>query len=416
MRSSSRRAARRLVSVLDVGTAKVACLIAVADETGGMRVIGLGHQRSRGVKAGVIVDMDEAEQAIRASVGQAERMAGVTLEEVVVGVSCGRLASLNFAANTDVESGRVGDGDIARALKGARAFAERDGRALVHLNPTGIRLDGAPGGGDPRGMAARRLGLDLHAVTADEGPLQNLTLAVERCFLGVSALVPTPYASALAATTEEERRLGVAVLDIGAGTTTIAGFVDGRFVLADAIPVGGHHITFDIARSLQMPLAQAERIKALYGALVGAPSDAHDTFTYQLAGEEEGVEHTTTKAVLGEIMRPRVASLVDLAGDRLEHSGLGGLIGERVVVTGGSSAIVGLGELTASRLGRSVRTAAPTRLNGLPPSVAGPAFSTVVGLMLAATADDGAIGSHVYDESRQTGYLGRVGAWLRDGF
>lgn len=416
MRPSTRRAGRRLVSVLDIGTAKIACLIAVADAAGGVRVVGLGHQRSKGVKAGVIIDLDEAEQAIRASVSQAERMAGVTLDEVVVGVSCGRLASLNFAANTDVESGRVGDGDIARALKGARAFAERDGRVLVHLSPTGIRLDGAPGGGDPRGMAARRLGLDLHAVTADEGPLQNLTLAVERCHLGVSALVPTPYASALAASSEEERRLGVTVLDIGAGTTAIAGFVDGRFVLADVIPVGGHHITFDIARSLQMPLAQAERIKALYGSLVGAPSDAHDTFTYQLAGEDEGVEHTTTKAELGEIMRSRVASLIDLAGDRIEHSGLGGLIGERMVVTGGSSAIVGLCELTASRLGRAVRAAAPARLSGLPPSVAGPAFSTVAGLMIAATSADAAIGSHAYDEARQSSYLGRVGAWLRDGF
>lgn len=411
-----RRPGRRLVAVLDVGTSKVACLIGSLDPATGLRIVGLGHQRSRGVKAGVIVDLEEAELAIRAAVGQAERMAGVTLEKVVVAVACGRLNSLNFVANADVETGYVSDADITRALSGARAYAERDGRTLVHLNRIGVRLDGAPGGHDPRRMAARRLSLDLHAVTADEAPLHNLMTVVERCFLGVEAMVAAPYASAIAATTEEERHLGVTVLDIGAGITSIAVLVDGRFVSADTVPVGGHHITYDIARALQTPLAEAERIKALYGTLVGAQSDEHDVISYPLAGEEDGAMHATTKARLGDIVRSRVASLLGLVDERLSRSGLGALAGERVVLTGGASTLVGMGEFTAIQLGRMARVAAPVRLSGLPPGVAGPAFSTAVGLMCAIVAGDEAVVPLEYGDGRGGGYLGRVGAWLRDGF
>lgn len=416
MQRRRRRIDRRIVAVLDIGTSKIACLIGDLDPERGVRIVGLGHQRSRGVKAGVIVDLEGAELAIRAAVDQAERMAGLTLKNVIVAVACGRLASLNFAASVDVDTGRVSDDDIERALAGARAYAERDGRTLVHLNRTGVRLDGLPGGHDPRGMAARRLSLDLHAVSVDEAPLRNLTMVVERCFLGVEAFVAAPYASAIAATTEEERRLGVTVLDMGAGMTSIAAFADGRFVSADTVPVGGNLITFDIARALQTPLAEAERIKALYGTLVGAQSDEHDVISYPLAGEEEGAMHATTKAQLGEVVRPRVAGLLDLVAERLSRSGIGALVGERVVLTGGASGLVGMGEFTANRLARLTRVAAPARLSGLPPSVAGPAFATAVGLMCAAAAGDEAVMPLAYDDAHGAGYFGRVGAWLRDGF
>ena len=416
MPTRSRRPARRILAVLDIGTSKVVCLIAHVDPASGVRIVGLGHQRSKGVKAGVIVDLEDAEAAIRAAVGQAERMAGVTLSQVVVAVSCGRLSSLNFTASTEVEAGLVGADDVARAMHGARAYAERDGRSLVHLNQVGVRLDGAPGAADPRGMAAHRLGIDLHAVTADDAPLCNLTTVIERCFLSVEALVAAPYASALGATSTEERRLGVTVVDIGAGVSQIGVFADGRFVHADSVPLGGHHITYDIARALQTPLAEAERIKALYGTLVGAPSDAHEVISYPLASEEEGAVHSTSKARLGEILRPRVAGLLDVVAERLSRSELASLAGDRVVLTGGGSTLVGIAELAARRLARRVRVAVPVPLSGLPPAVGGPAFATVVGLVGAAVAGDGVVVPHEYEDAHGRGYLSRVGAWLREGF
>lgn len=411
----------RVVGLLDVGTSKIACLIAQAQSRGRdpaprARVLGLGHQRSRGVKGGVIVDLDEAEQSIRATLAQAERMAGTTLDEVYVSVSCGRLRSLNFAANVDVESGVVTGSDIARVLAGGRAYAEREGRMLVHMNRVGFRLDGIAGFHDPRGMAAHRLSVDLHAVTADEAPVRNLLMVVERCFLSVAGLVAAPYASALSATSNEERRLGVTCIDIGGGTATIAVFSEGRFLYADAVPVGGNHVTLDIARALQTPLAEAERIKALYGTLVSAQSDEHEVFSYPLAGEEDGAVHQTTKARLAEVIRPRVAGLLGLIEERLARGGIGPYAGERVVLTGGASQLVGMGEFAANALGRPVRVARPHQPAGLAQGVASPAFSTLAGLFVSAVAGGGDMITYRDASADSAGYLGRVGQWLMNGF
>jgi cell division protein FtsA len=414
-----------ILGLLDVGTSKVACLIVALDARGasilpGMatpfRVLGVGHQRSRGLKAGVIVDIDEAEAAVRAAVDQAEQMAGVTLQQVYVSVACGRLRSEVFAANADVSSGVVGDDDIARVLEGGRAYAEREARMLVHMNRIGLRLDGMPGGGDPRGLAARQLTADLHAVTADDAPVRNLMLLVERCHLGVAGLVVSPYASALAATSLDERRLGVTVIDIGAGVTSLAVFADGGFIHAETIPVGGGHMTFDIARGLQTPLADAERIKALYGTLVAAPSDEHEVFSYPLAGEGEGAVHQTTKARLADILRPRVDGLIGLVDERLGRNGMSSFTGDRVVLTGGGSQLVGMGERVANLLGRRVRVSGPDVAAGLPAGLAQPSFSTVTGLVAAAAAGDGLVAAHRDRAMLVQGYLGRVGQWLRYGW
>lgn len=185
MMRSARQAGGGVIGLLDIGTTKVACLIVALDRRGpsilpGMqvpfRVLGIGHQRARGLKAGVITDLDQAEVAVRSAVDQAEQMAGLTLETVYVSLACGRLKSETFAANADVDGGIVADRHIARVLEGARAYAERDGRMLVHMNEVGCRLDGAAGGRDPRGLAAGRLTLDLHTVTADDAPVRNLML------------------------------------------------------------------------------------------------------------------------------------------------------------------------------------------------------------------------------------------------
>jgi cell division protein FtsA len=385
-----------------------------------VRVLGIGHQRSQGVKGGVITDLDEAEQAVRATIAQAERMAGVMLEEVRVSVSCGRLGSRNFAAATDCESGVVTEDDLGRLYSGAQVFAEREGRALLHLNQIGVRLDGSPGARDPRGMAARRIEADLNAVTADEAPLRNLLLVVERCYLAASSLVPAPLASALGATSEEERQLGVTCVDIGGGTTTTAMFAEGSLLKVSAAPFGGNNITFDIARALHTPLAEAERIKALYGTLVRAQSDEHEVVSYPpadpSAGEGDGAVQTTTKANLAEIIRPRVQGLVSYVREQIDGCEVGAYAGRCVVLTGGASQLVGMAELMSGELGRPVRVACPQPISGLPPNAASPAFSAAAGLLLAEFMSSGgpeiAHGRALEDH----GYLARVGTWLRQGF
>ena len=414
-----------VLGLLDIGTSKVVCLIVALEPRGpsilaGMqtafRVLGIGHQRSRGLKSGVITDLTEAETAVRAAVDQAERMAGVELEEVYVSVACGRLKSEVFSAKADVDGGIIADRHINRVLDGARAYTEREGRMLVHMNRVGYRLDGVAGGRDPRGRAANELTVDLHTVSADDAAVRNLMQLVDRCYLRVAGLVVAPYASALAATSAEERRLGVTVIDIGGGVTSIALFADGRFVHADILLIGGQLLTFDIARGLQTPLAEAERIKALYGTLSTAPSDGREAFSFPLAGPEQGGLSQTTKAALTEILRPRMASLVGMIEDKLERSGMRGWAGERVVLTGGTSQLVGCDGFVANLLGVPVRVSGPDAAAALPGSIAVPSFSTAVGLVAAAVSGDGLVDARQERSVLRRGYLEGVGDWLKEGF
>ena len=273
----------------------------------GLRVLGLSHQQSRGVKAGVIVDLAQAEECVRGVIAQAERMAGVTLESVLVSVSCGRLLSHTVTASADIAGNHVTPRDVARLMAGARAYVERDGRTLLHLNRKTTQLDGAMSGSDAVGMAARLMTSKIHAVSADEAPIRNLRMVLERCHIRVSGLVPAPMASALAVTTEDERQLGVTVIDIGSGTTKLAKFSGGQFEHIRSVPIGSGLITSDIARALHTPLIEAERIKTLYGNLISARSDEHETFSYPTAGQDEVLEHHITRAQLASIVRPRAA-------------------------------------------------------------------------------------------------------------
>jgi cell division protein FtsA len=412
-----------VVGLLDIGTSKICCLIIARDpavgsdatQPTGMRVLGLGHQRSRGVKGGVIVDLDEAEHAVRAAVGQAERLAGLRLDHVYIGVACGRLRSGHFVAHADLARGVVDGADIRRLSLAGRTYAERDARTLVHFNNIAYRLDGVPGVRDPRGMAGRQLSADMHAVTADEAPLRNLLLLVERCYLAVAAIVPSPLASALAVTSEEERHLGVTCLDIGGGMTTIGVFADRHFLFADTVPIGGNHLTLDIARALRTPLAESERIKTLYGTLVTARSDEHRPVSYPLAGEQDGAAHQTTKGHLRNLLQERVERLLALVRERLEHGNVPAHACERVVLTGGTSQLVGIGEFAANVLGRPARVGRPQPCRGMPANLCGPALSAAMGMVSAvqSQADDK---FSFHRGSVAAGYLSRMGQWLRRDF
>ena len=273
------RQAHDVIGVLDVGTSKTVCIIVAAaplrqgrgDLLAGVQVLGVGHQPTRGLKAGVVTELDAAEQAVRAAVMQAERAAGVVLEKVFLAVACGRLRSSTFTANTEIEERVAGEGDIERLLEAGRNFAARDGRALLHMNCISYRLDGVTGIADPRGMAGTKLAADLHTVTAGDAPLHNLLQVIERAYLSATGLVPAPLAAGLAATTEEERQSGVVCIDMGAGTTATSIFAQGHLLWSDLVPVGGGQVTSDIARALAIPLLEAERLKKECGTLGKLP-------------------------------------------------------------------------------------------------------------------------------------------------
>lgn len=407
------RSRGNLLGVVDIGTSKIVCLAVEARwgrrrEQDELVCLGIGHQRSAGVRGGVVVDPVALEDALRSTIAAAERNARQRFDEVYVSASCGRLGSRSFAAHADVATGAVSSADIERLYDGAIAYAERDGRTLLHLNRKAYRLDGAACGEDPRGMAARRVTADLHAVTADEGPLRNLMHTVERSHLSVRGLVAAPYAAGLAVTSPEERELGVTVIDFGGGTTGIAIFAEGHFVHCEVLATGGHHLTFEIAKNFQAPLVEAERIKTLYASMVNAQSDLSDRFSYALAVDADGAVGEATRAELSRVVEPRVADLLAMIAARRSAVGAGAL---PVVLTGGGSQLFGLREYAASVLGCEVRSSRTRALPGMPSGSDSPVFAAAVGLAYAAVEGSRV---EVADRSRG-GYFAQVRRWLAGG-
>ncbi len=419
---------QRIVTALDIGTSKICCLIAKTSpapdwlegkgEAVQFEVLGFDHTRAEGLKAGMITHLDTAEHCIRSAVDAAERMAGVTVEEVHVSVTCGRLKSESFSASIAVPSGTVRDGDILRLLAGGREYAGRDKRSVLHALPTSYRLDENPGISDPLGMCGERLQVDLHAVTADEVAMRNLMLCVERCHLGVANLVAAPYASALSVVTPDEARLGVACIDFGSGTTTLAVIADGHLVHTDAVALGGNGITMDIARTLAAPLDHAERLKTLHGSAFATLSDEREIITYPCLNATPPALNQITKAQLALIIRPRVEEILDLMRRRLASSGLASEVTQHLVLTGGASQLTGLAELASNMFGRPARLGKPRALNGLPAAAGAPDFASGIGLLLHLARGEDRLQARGEQRFLKTGtgYFAKVGEWIRDNF
>src|ERR1700709_392233 len=267
-----------LVASLDIGTSKIACMIArlkpcppvsaLRGRSHAVELIGYSQIQSRGVKAGSVVDLAECEQAVRQAGALAERMAKVRVESVLLSVSGGRLQGQLVEAAADIKGGAVTAADVTRVTSAGMRHATGEGRTVLHALPVGYALDGVKGIRDPRGMVARQFGVDMNVVTSDAMVAKNLMLVVEGCHLNVEAMASSPHVAGLWVLTDDEADLGAAVVEMGAGTTTIATYSGGRFVHASGFALGGQHITMDLARGLGACIADAERIKTLYGTVL----------------------------------------------------------------------------------------------------------------------------------------------------
>ena len=424
---SPRRSA--IVAGLDIGTSKIVCLIArltpqgpqdtLRRRTHGIEMLGIGHTESRGMKAGAVINLAEVEQAVRHAVELAEHEASVQLESVVLSLSAGRPSSESYAVNVNVAGSGVTDSDIARALSAGCNHSVRAGRIVLHSMPIGYALDGVHGVGEPRGMLAREFGVDMHMVTADVAAARNLMLVVEHCHLEVETMVAAPYVAGLSAIADDEADIGAALIDMGAGTTTMAVFSGGRFVHADGFGLGGRHVTMDLARGLNARVTDAERIKTLYGSVLTGASDERDMIAVPPVDDDEReAPHFVSRAKLARIIKPRIEEILEMVRDRLASSSFAAEPRGRVVLTGGASQLTGLPELAARVLGRPVRIGRPLGIGGLPEEAKGPAFAVATGLLVYPQA------AHLeHFEPRRTrhsaagsGYIARVGRWLRESF
>ncbi|HML15305.1 MAG TPA: cell division protein FtsA [Xanthobacteraceae bacterium] len=424
---SAKRSA--VICALDIGTSKIACLVGrltpcspqevLRRRSHAVEVLGLGHTQARGMKAGTVVDLVEAEAAVRQAVDAAERAAGVHIESVIVSVSAGRIASELYAASVPLR-GTAGEADIERVLAAGSRHSVRRGRAVLHSLPIGFALDDVRSIRDPRGMLGRRLGVDMHVVTVDAAATRNLMLTVEQGHLAVEAMVATPYVAAQSVLADDEADLGTAVVDIGAGTTTTAVFSAGRFVHADGFALGGNHITMDLARGLNARIADAERIKILHGSTIVGRSDDRDMISIAPVGEHEGEPpQLVPRAAVTRIIAPRVEEMLEMVRDRLAASPFAADPHGPVVLAGGSSQLAGLPEVAARILGRQVRIGRPLGIAGLPDIAKGPAFAAAAGLLVYPQ-----LAYLEHYEPRRTrhlmtgtdGYFARVGRWLRESF
>jgi cell division protein FtsA len=425
---SPRRAA--LVVALDIGTSKIACLIArltpnpqgdaLRRRSHAIEVIGFSHTGARGMKAGAVVDLVDAEEAIRHAVDIAENAAKVRVDSVVASISAGRMASELIDASMDIKGTTVTEHDMARVIGASGTRSIKPGRVLLHTVPIGFSIDDTRGVRDPRGMLAHRFGAELHMVSADLAACRNLMLAVERCHLDIEAMVASPYVAALSTLAGDEADVGAAVLDLGAGTTTMAVFSNGRFIHADGFALGGNHITQDLARGMSASLYDAERIKTLYGTVLTGGVDERDMIALpRTAGNEQEAPQFVARATLTQIIKPRVEEILEMARDRLKNSPFAADPRGRVILTGGGSLLGGMADLASQILSRSISIGRPLGISGLPDVAKSPAFAAAAGLLVYPQM------AHLeYFEPRHTrrtltgnsGYIAKVGRWLRESF
>src|ERR1700754_3320633 len=382
-----------LVASLDVGTSKIACMIArlkpspasdaLRGRTHAVELIGYSQIQSRGVKAGGVVDLAECEQAVRQAVALAERMAKVRVESVLLSVSGGRLQGALVEAAADIRGGAVTADDVTRVTSTGMRHATGEGRTVLHALPVGYALDGVKGIRDPRGMVARQFGVDMNVVTADATVARNVMLVVERCHLNVEAMAASPYVAGLSVLTDDEADLGAAVVEMGAGTTTIATYSGGHFVHADGFAVGGQHITMDLARGLGACIADAERIKTLYGTVLTGGSDARDVMSVPTAGDHDGhASQLVSRATIANIVRQRVEEIFEMVRDRLADSPFFSGTTARVILSGGASQLTGMIDLAGRILNRPVRIGRPLGFGRLPSEAKSASFAVPSGLLV----------------------------------
>ncbi|MDA5094473.1 cell division protein FtsA [Aliiroseovarius sp. KMU-50] len=432
MRSMREAAMQRgVIAILDVGTSKIGCLvlrfdgadhIREGDGVGSLagqsafRVIGAATTRSRGVRFGEIDAMQETERAIRTAVQAAQKMANVRVDHVIACFSGANPRSYGLAGAVDIENRAVTEDDVARVLASCDVPDFGAGREVLHAQPVNFALDHRSGLSDPRGQIGNRLAVDMHLLTVDSTVIQTLLYCIKRCDLEVAGLASSAYVSGISALVEDERELGAACIDLGGGSTGLSIFMKKHMIFADSVRLGGDHVTSDISKGLQVPLATAERIKTFYGGVVATGMD--DREMIEIGGDTGDWEHdrrTVSRAELIGIMRPRVEEILEDVRTSLDAAGFDHLPSQQIVLTGGASQIPGLDGLAPKILGQQVRIGRPLRVQGLPQAATGAGFASSVGLCLfAAHPQDEWWDFEIPAESYPARSLKRAMKWFKD--
>jgi cell division protein FtsA len=398
---------------LDVGTSKVVALVGEVTRDGVLNIIGKGSSPSTGLRKGVVINIEQTVSSIRAAVEAAERLSGLRLEAAFVGVGGSHVESLNSRGAVAVSGPHreVHREDVERATEVARAVTIPSNREVLHVLPRDFTVDGQEGVKDPLGMSALRLEVETHIVHGSATALQNLTKCVKQAGVRVDELVIASLASGEAVLSETERELGVAVADIGAGTTDLALYLEGSPFHTSVLPLGGINVTNDVAIGLKTNLGAAEQLKLRYGTADPASVDPDEEVPVDPSAEGDG--RTASRAEMAGIIEARMREIFEKLGDGMERGGHGHRLPAGLVLTGGGSLLAGTADVGREVLGMPVRVASPTGVSGLTDNLLTPAHSTAIGLLLWAAR---VVTSHEpqrFESAPANGSLGRLREWLR---
>ena len=404
---------KNLVVALDIGTSKVACLVAELGPDGALEILGMGSHESKGLKKGVVVNIEATVAAIQRALEEAELMADCKIASAYVGIAGSHIRSFNSTGMVAVKDREVGAMDVDRALETARAVNIPTDQQILHVLRQEFIIDGQEDVREPIGMSGVRLEVKVHIVTGAVSAAQNIIKCVRRCGIEVKDLILQPLASSRAVLSEDEKDLGVCLLDIGGGTTDIAVFTHGAIRHTAVVPIAGDQITNDIAMALRTPTADAEAIKVRHGVALRQLADPNQML--EVPGIGERGARSLSRQTLSEVIEPRVEELYSLVQQVLRESGFEELLSSGVVLTGGSAVMRGMVELGEEIFHMPVRIGMPRYAGGLADVVRAPRYATAVGLLL-----EGAAQLHHGKLSRQSGsmraVLGRMREWFQRNF
>ena len=373
---------------LDIGTTKISCIIADQNGSAELRVVGVGNAPSEGLRRGVVVDLEKTVASIQRAVDEAERMAGVPVRAVTAGIAGDHIRSINSRGVIAVsrKDNEIGSADVDRVVEAAKAIAIPMDREIIHVIPQEFIVDDQEGIKDPVGMSGVRLEAEVHIITGAVTSAKNICRAIQRAGLKVFDLTLEPLASAAAVLDDDERNLGVVLLDIGGGTTDVAVFHEGAVRHTSIIPFGGANVTSDIAIGLRTPIDKAEMIKIQHGAALASLVDGEEMVNVSSVGGRGDKE--ISRHVLASMIEPRMEEIFALANKEVRKNHFAPLIGGGVVLTGGSSLLPGVCELAEQVFEMPVRLGVPRALGGLSANVCDPRYATGVGLVLHAAKSD----------------------------
>ncbi|MEL7444975.1 MAG: cell division protein FtsA [Pseudomonadota bacterium] len=415
--SLARQRLNKVFGAVNIGSFRISAMIMGETENGDLIVLGSGHRASQGIKRGYVTDMTAATYAIRDAVERAERNAGASVQSVWVACAGAGLASQVSKVEIEIGGRRIEEEDVEHLLIAARDTIQPDGRMVLHAQPAHYTLDGAHGVANPRGLHAERLGVDVHVMLADGAPVRNLTEAVQSAHLEVEGVVAAPIAAGYACLSQEERELGVALVEIGSDVSNVSVHAGGMLLGLRAVQFGSGDITDAVASAFGIRRFQAERLKCVSGSAIASPSDHREMIPVNGPGDDgagplaRGADdkNRIPRAELVSVVTQHLSQLTDEVGRALKVMGFTGARGGQVVLTGGGAELAGLAEYAQSALGMPVRIGRAPSLTGLPEAHSTPGFATLAGLCLYA-ADDPidirTVGSNFQRTSKPSGALG----------